>query len=239
MPRKLVVRTDRNTHFAFAACTEALADAGARPRAGGQDADRDGPRRRLRRARLLPRQPGAAAPARALVRLRVHGDRVAPLGPGRAALDPPRHHGLLEDRRQRRVRRDVRARSRVPGGPARRLGRGHRRRLRDPARRGRARLALDLGADLPELRRSGEGLPSVQQRAARAWSSRRAAGCSCSRSSSARRHAAPRIYAEVAGFAQTTDAVTSSTSPRTGCSTRGRCGSRSRSAASVRTTSTT
>jgi 3-oxoacyl-(acyl-carrier-protein) synthase len=27
MPRKLVVRTDRNTHFAFAACTEALADA--------------------------------------------------------------------------------------------------------------------------------------------------------------------------------------------------------------------
>jgi 3-oxoacyl-[acyl-carrier-protein] synthase II len=31
MPRKLVVRTDRNTHFAFAACTEALADAGIDP----------------------------------------------------------------------------------------------------------------------------------------------------------------------------------------------------------------
>ncbi|HET8629386.1 MAG TPA: beta-ketoacyl-[acyl-carrier-protein] synthase family protein [Thermomicrobiales bacterium] len=28
LPKKLVVRTDRNTHFAFAACTEALADAG-------------------------------------------------------------------------------------------------------------------------------------------------------------------------------------------------------------------
>lgn len=33
MPRKLVVRTDRNTHFAFAACTEALADAGLDPEA--------------------------------------------------------------------------------------------------------------------------------------------------------------------------------------------------------------
>jgi 3-oxoacyl-[acyl-carrier-protein] synthase II len=31
MPRKLVVRTDRNTHFAFAACTEALTDAGIDP----------------------------------------------------------------------------------------------------------------------------------------------------------------------------------------------------------------
>lgn len=33
MPRKLVVRTDRNTHFAFAACAEALADAGIDPEA--------------------------------------------------------------------------------------------------------------------------------------------------------------------------------------------------------------
>ncbi|HEX5502207.1 MAG TPA: beta-ketoacyl-[acyl-carrier-protein] synthase family protein [Thermomicrobiales bacterium] len=31
MPKKLVVRSDRNTHFAFAACAEALADAGIDP----------------------------------------------------------------------------------------------------------------------------------------------------------------------------------------------------------------
>ena len=136
MPRKLVVRTDRNTHFAFAACTEALADAAL-------DLDQED---KTRIGMVLAADYGGLGYVLDnLVRLHQRGPSFVsaymaiawlPVGSGRAALDPPRHDGLLEDRRQRRVRRDVRARRRVPRGPARRLGRGHRRRLRDPARRG-------------------------------------------------------------------------------------------------------
>ena len=80
-----------------------------RPRERGQRACRARDVLQLRRAELLPRQPRPPAPAGAVVRQRLHGDRVDPLGPRRPALDQVQDPRLRQDDRQRRRRRDRRA----------------------------------------------------------------------------------------------------------------------------------